>query len=88
MSCLRNPKHRKFEELVRETDKSSVMNTVEYLRMEGREEGIELGIEQAATTFVKNLLNESEFTDEKIASLANVTVEFVNEVKDDLKEAE
>jgi hypothetical protein len=82
--------NRKFEKLVGQTDKSSVMNTVEYLRMEGREEGIEVGIElgkeQATAAIVENLLKGSEFTVDKIASLANVTEGFVNMVKDKLKE--
>jgi hypothetical protein len=52
------------------------MNTVEYLKMEGKEE--------AATAFVENLLKGSDFVVEKIASLANVSVEFVNKVKSQL----
>ena len=68
--------YRKFDNLFRQTDKTSVMNTVEYLKMEGKEE--------AATAFVENLLKGSDFTAEKIASLANVTVEFVNKIKNKL----
>jgi hypothetical protein len=30
--------NRKFDNLFKETDKTSVMNTVEYLKMEGKEE--------------------------------------------------
>jgi len=56
------------------------MNTVEYLRMEGREEA---KIE-SATAFVENLLKGSDFSVEKIASLANVSVEFVSKVKSQL----
>ena len=74
--------NRKFDNLFKETDKTSVMNTVEYLKMEGREEA---RIE-SATTFVQNLLKGSDFTAEKIASLANVSVEFVNKVKSQLNE--
>jgi hypothetical protein len=55
------------------------VNTVEYLKLEGKEE--------AATAFVENLLNGSDFTVEKIASLANVTVEFVNKVKSQINGA-
>ena len=69
--------NRKFDKLFKETDKTSVMNTVEYLKMEGKEE--------AATAFVENLLKGSDFVVEKIASLANVSVEFVNKVKNQLK---
>ena len=68
--------YRKFDYLFRQTDKTSVMNTVEYLKMEGKEE--------AAKAFVENLLKGSDFTAEKIASLANVTVEFVNKIKNKL----
>lgn len=59
------------------------MNTDQYLRMEGKEEGKE----EAALTFVKNLLRGSDFAVEKIASLANVTVEFVNKIKNNLNGA-
>jgi len=52
------------------------MDTLEYVRMESREETSRL--------FVENLLKESEFSVEKIASLANVSVDFVNEVKNKL----
>ena len=52
------------------------MNTVEYLKMEGREE--------ATVSFVQNLLKQSDFAVEKIASLANVSVEFVNKIKSKL----
>ena len=72
--------YRKFDNLFKETDKNNVMNTVEYIRMETREE---TKIE-TATAFVENLLKGSDFTAEKIASLANVTVEFVNKVKSKL----
>ena len=68
--------NRKSDKLFKETDKTSVMNTVEYLKMEGKEE--------AAAAFVENLLKGSDFVVEKIASLANVSVEFVNKVKNQL----
>jgi len=69
--------YRKFDNQFKETDKNNVMNTVEYIRMETREETLV----ETATAFVENLLKGSDFTAEKIASLANVSVEFVNEVK-------
>jgi hypothetical protein len=72
--------NRKFDSLFKQTDKTSVMNTVEYLKMEGREEGIV----ETTTAFVENLLKGSDFTAEKIASLASVSVAFVNEVKNKL----
>ncbi len=43
--------NRKFDNLFSQTDKTSVMNTVEYLKMEGKAEGKE----EAATAFVENL---------------------------------
>ena len=76
VSILKPETNRKFDNLFKETDKTSVMNTVEYLKMEGKEE--------AATAFVENLLKGSDFVVEKIASLANVSVEFVNKVKNQL----
>lgn len=79
--------NRKFDNLFRETDKTSVMNTVEYLKMEGKAEGKAEGKEEAATAFVENLLKGSDFVVEKIASLANVSVEFVNKVKSQLNGA-
>jgi len=77
--------NRKFDRLFRQTDKISVMNTVEYLKMEGREEGIVVGREEANAISVENLLKQTDFTVEKIASLINVTVEFVNKIKNKLK---
>jgi hypothetical protein len=69
--------NRSFRERIESQDKNDVMGTLEYVRMESREETSRL--------FVENLLKESEFSVEKIASLANVKVEFVNDVKEDLK---
>jgi hypothetical protein len=73
--------NRKFDDLFRQVDKTRVMNTVEYLRMEGREEGKE----EAAASFVENLLKQTDFAIEKIADLTNVSVEFVNKIKIKLK---
>ena len=53
------------------------MNTVEYLKMEGREEEREL--------IVRNLLKQSDFPVEKIASLTNASIELVKEIKKKLK---
>jgi hypothetical protein len=68
--------NRKFDNLFSETDKINVMNTIEYLKMEGREE--------ATASIVQNLLKQSDLAVEKIASLANVSVEFVNKIKSKL----
>jgi hypothetical protein len=66
-----------FTERIITQNKTHIMGIDEYIRMEA--------IEEAQESFVKNLLMGLDLPDEKIASLANVTVEFVNEVKADLK---
>jgi len=69
--------NRKLDNLFKQTDKPSVMNTVEYLKMEGREEEREL--------IVRNLLKHSDFPVEKIALLTNASIELVKEIKKKLK---
>ena len=58
--------------------------------LEGIEKGIEKGIEIGTTkqkfNFVQNLLLNTDFSTDKIASLANVTLAFVEEVKTALDE--
>jgi hypothetical protein len=44
-------------------------------------EGLEEGKENASRLFVENLLKDSDFTQAKIASLANVSLAFVKKVK-------
>ena len=65
------------------------MGIDEYMQMVGREEGIEIGVEkgreQERRAFVENLLSATEFSDVKIAGLANVTVDFVSEIRTSLK---
>ena len=73
--------NRTFKERIKTHDKNNVMGTIEYVRLEAEEKTRE----KTSRLFVENLLKESEFSVEKIASLANVTVEFVNDVKEDLK---
>ena len=51
----------------------------------GIEKGIEKGQENSRRLFVENLPKDSNLSVTKIASLANVTVEFVNKVKKELK---
>jgi len=62
-----------FVERVNSQDKDNTMGIDEYIRMEERER------------IVENLLKGSDLSVEKIASLTNVTVEVVNEIKEDLK---
>jgi hypothetical protein len=54
------------------------MNTIEFIRMEGREEGRT----EKEIIFVKKLLTSTEFSDDKIADLADVSVEFVKEIRE------
>ncbi len=50
-------------------------------RKEGREEGREEEREENNSIFTKNLVTQTDFSDEKIASLANVDVEFVKKMR-------
>jgi len=68
----------KFDDGLRPDDKNDVMNTIEFIRMEGREEGRT----EKEIIFVKKLLTSTEFSDDKIADLADVSVEFVKEIRE------
>ncbi|HVW62372.1 MAG TPA: hypothetical protein VHC48_20110, partial [Puia sp.] len=59
----------KFDEGLRPNDKFNAMNTIEYLRMEGKEEGLEEGRIEKEIIFVRKLLAATDFSDEKIADL-------------------
>ena len=65
--------NRTFTQQVRSYDKNNIMNLDEYLKMEGRIE--------AETNVVLNLLTKSNFSDEQIADIVEVSVAFVEEVK-------
>jgi hypothetical protein len=54
-------------------------HTIERLKIVTREE--------VAASFVQNLINGTDFDSEKIASIVNVTVEFVDEVKERLQQS-
>jgi len=69
--------NRIFTERIYTPKITDIMGIDEYIEMEATE--------KAQEKFVKNLLMEFDLPDEKIASLADVTVEFVNEVKAELK---
>ncbi len=47
--------------------------------------GIEKGIEKEKAALAQNLILETDFTNDKIASLANVTVDFVEKLREKLK---
>jgi hypothetical protein len=74
--------NRIFEERIQSQDKTHVMGIDEYVKMEG----IEIGREERSKQFVENLLRETEFSTEKISTLADVTLEFVDEVRNSLKD--
>ena len=61
------------------------MGILEAVKQIAKEEGIEEGLEKGSQLFVENLLKGSEFPVEKIASLANVTIDFVNKIKSSLE---
>ena len=61
------------------------MNLDEYLRMEAREKGREEGRKEKRTSIVLNLLTKSNFSDEQIADIVEVSVAFVEEVKKNKK---
>jgi flagellar biosynthesis/type III secretory pathway protein FliH len=50
----------------------------------GMEKGILEGLQKAKHEMVKNVLQQTEFSDDKIASLANVSVAFVEKARQDL----
>ncbi len=73
---------RKFDNQFRKTDKADFMNTDEYLKMEGKEEG--LAEEREGT--VRRLLEDENLnlSLDKIASLTNVPIKVVQEIKEEL----
>jgi hypothetical protein len=74
--------NRIFKMRIQSHDKNNIMGIDEYLKMVGKEEGLAQGKEEQNRLFVGNLLKEG-FAPEKIASLANVTIDFVKKVKND-----
>jgi hypothetical protein len=89
--------NRIFKERIQPQDKNNIMGIDEYLKQVGKEEGLaeglekgleqgmEKGRENSSRLFVENLLKDGRFPIDKIASLANVTVDFVKKIKKDLK---
>ncbi len=84
--------NRIFKERVQSHDKNNIMGIDEYVKMVAKEEGMEEGREQGRVEgeerksrfFVENLLSNTDFSVEKISSLAGVAVEFVMEIKSGL----
>ena len=73
--------NRIFIEQVRSYDKSNIMNTIEYVKQEGKEEG---RMEKEASV-VLNLLTQTNFPDGQIADIVGVSVAFVEEVRKNKK---
>ena len=74
--------NRIFRRRIQSQDKNNIMGIDEYVKMVAKEEARE----NYSWLFVENLLKGSDFSAEKIASLANVTVEFVNKIKNGLED--
>lgn len=68
--------------------KTKIMSTLDIFVKKGRQEGVEIGveigIEQTQQKIVSNLIKSSAWTDEQIASVADVTLEFVRKVRSNL----
>jgi len=60
------------------------MGIIETIKLITREEALEEGIEKGKTVFVKNLLKNTDFDIAKIASLADVSVEFVLKIQGEM----
>ena len=82
--------NRIFRERIQSKDNNKAMGIDEYLKQEAIEIGLRLrrGRREARheerRAFVKNLLTGTKFSVAKIASLANVKVEFVKEIKNEV----
>lgn len=74
-----------MEIINQKTKKYNTMGVIEQVRemryQEARELGLQEGLEEARREIVKNLLDQTEFSDDKIASLANVPLSFIEKVK-------
>jgi hypothetical protein len=67
------------------TNNVNTMGIIETIQMLTLEEGIEKGLEQGKTTFVKNLLLNTDFGIAKIAALADTDEAFVKAVQAEIK---
>jgi predicted transposase/invertase (TIGR01784 family) len=87
VSKLTKEEYMKYEKsLMAEWDEYAIMKTIEEKGMkQGIEKGIEKGEEKKSYEFVKNLLLQTDFSITKIASLCNVTEDFVENVKKTLE---
>lgn len=77
----------KFEETIKSfTENNQTMGLEEQIlkmmRKEGKSEGRSEGKIESSTLFVENLFRSTDFSNEKIASLADVSVKFVGEMRE------
>jgi len=69
------------EYLLERAKKQAIEKGREEGRIQGRKEGYEEVCEEKNITFVKSMLANTDFDDEKIAVIVGVTLSFVQEVK-------
>ncbi|WP_316812232.1 hypothetical protein [Pedobacter heparinus] len=75
-----------FDQQVRNLTGGTVtMGITETLKMLDREEGIEIGEARKSHDVVENLISELNLSNEQIARIAEVTVEFVKQVREKSK---
>lgn len=75
------------------TEKINTMGILEYLAVKREKEGLERGLQQGREqgrnekqrVVIENLLSGTEFSDEKIASLAEASVELVKIIREELR---
>jgi hypothetical protein len=77
--------NRKFDQRFKLNDKYNVMNTVEYIKMEAKEEFLAEGRIEGLTSAVNNMIATTEFSDEMIASLIGVPLDFVKKIREEKK---
>ena len=63
---------------------TAAMGIEEFLLHRAKTQGRREGVEETKANFVKGLLESTDFDDTKIASIADVTVAFVEQVKKSL----
>jgi len=70
---------------VQSQDKNNIMGTIEYVKMEAEERGHTAGLIEGRTeakiAVIKNLINTTEFSDDRIAAIASVSVALVEETR-------
>lgn len=64
--------------------KEDIMDTLELFEEKGRKKGIEEGKREKTRDAVKNMIRQSSLTNEQIASIMEVTVDYVAEIRGSL----